>query len=219
MNVSTKVQHIWWATMRCGSRSFSEIMKHYGFFNYHHSKVYSESTCLKKISHTHECNVPAEYSHYPIIMQVRNPYSRAVSIWHLSCFRNFKKTLKVSQDFEEYVLTNKGAIMDSYEHAAQKHKPTYIIKYENMQEDIKKLPFLDLNNPEVLRDYNNNILRNNYKYEGVDDERGDIKRDVQDNRFSDWRSYYSSNPKLAEIIYEKYKGQFELFGYDKDSWK
>jgi len=216
MNVSTKVQHIWWATARCGSRAVSEILKHYDFFNYKVSPIFTPESDIRNVSHTHDYGVPKEYSDYKIIIQTRNPYSREVSNWHLACFKETKNELIITKGFEEWVYANQKAVV---EQELRTYKPDYYIRYEHLQEDILNLPFVDINNPNVLRDYHSNILANQYKYEGVDDPRGDIRRDNKDGRYADWKSYYIYNPRIAGIVHEKYKEQFKLFNYEKDSWK
>jgi len=216
MNVSTKVKHIWWATARCGSRAVSEILKHYDFFNYKVFPVLTPESDIRNVSHTHDYGVPEEFSDYKIILQIRNPYSREVSNWHLACFKEKKDNLIITSNFEDWVLSN---INQSTEDVIKKYNPHYYIKYECLDQEILKIPFVDINNPDVLRDYQNNILANQYKYEGVDDPRGDIRRNNKDLRYADWQSYYVYNARLADIVYEKYKDQFELFGYEKDSWK
>lgn len=216
MNVSIKVQHIWWATARCGSRSVSEILKHYNFFNYNISPVFTPESDIRNVSHTHEYGVPKEFSDYKIIAQIRNPYSREVSNWHLACYKEINNELIITQEFENWAIDNNITVREK---ELIEHKPHYFIRYEYLNEDVLKLPFVDINDPKVLNDYQNNILANQYKYEGVEDARGDIKRDSKDNRYSDWRMYYRYNNRLADIVYEKYKSQFELFGYDKNSWQ
>jgi len=219
MNVSHKVKHIWWATPRCGSRAVSEVLKHYDFFNYELAPTLCEESEIAFNAHSHGYGVPEGCSDYDIIMQIRNPYSRAVSFWHLVCFKEVNNELVVTMSFEEYVLQRDGIVLDRYEEPAKKYNPKYFIRYEHLQEDIKKIPFIDLNDPEVKASYYINIINNQYKYEGVNDPRGDIRRSATDSRYANWRSFYACDKRLADMIYNNYKTQFELFGYEKDSWK
>ena len=216
MNISNKVQWVWWASARCGSRAVSEVLKHYDFFNYQLAPILQESSDIRYVSHSHLCNVPSEYSHYPILMQIRNPYSRMVSYWHLYCFKEINNELVVTKNFEEYVFGFENH-PDHYEQSAKKYKPACYIRYEHLNEDIKKIPFIDMNT--VQYDFAENVLQNKYKYEGVDDPRGDIRRNITDNRYADWQSYYVYNNKVADMVYDLYKKAFQEFGYEKDSWK
>jgi len=216
MNVSDKVGYIWWASPRCGSRAVSEIFKHYDFYNYELDSKFSDKSNIRYVAHTHSYDVPADKTSYPIIMQIRNPYSRAVSSWHLSCFKEQKGELKVLCDFEQFVLKNPEGIMDHYENSIEKFKPKHFIRYENLQEDIKKIPFVEIDSPFVQMDFISNILNNQYKYEGVDDPRGDLRRT---GNYADWKTYYMYNSRLADLVYDAYKHQFEKLGYEKNSWK
>jgi hypothetical protein len=178
--------------------------------------VYTPESDIRNVSHTHEYGVPKEYADYKIIVQTRNPYSREVSNWHLACFKEQKNELIIEHDFEHWVMSNQNTVK---EETVRIYKPSYYIRYEHLDQDIKNIPFVDINDPIVNRDYTSNILANQYKYEGVDDPRGDIRRDNKDSRYADWRSYYKYNNRLADLVYEKYKDQFDLFNYEKDSWK
>lgn len=214
MNISEKVKFVWWASMRCGSRSVSEIIKHYEFYNYQTKQNIWYS------AHTHEINVPEEFLNYKILMQVRNPYSRALSMWHLYGWKNIdgiNGTLQIESTFEEYVFKG-GFITDHYERGILKYKPQYFIRYENLSEDVLKIPFVNLDSNQNLKlDYNRSILENVYLNEGVEKPEGALKRDSKDKRYADWRSYY--NKKIADKVYELCAPQFELLNYDKNSWK
>jgi len=216
MNVSNKVQYIWWAPPRTGSRAMSEMLKFYEFYNYELSPNFTAESDIKNVAYTHTCTVPPGKEGYKILMQVRNPYSRAVSMWHLACFKQVENELIINKTFEEYINTQEGAVLDRYENAVQQHKPSIFVRYENFVEDIKNIPFINFNDPAVVEDFNAIILNNKYKYEGVDDPRGDLKRT---GNYADWKFYYKQNESLANIIYNKYPEQFKLFGYSKDSWK
>ena len=210
MNVSEKVKFIWWASMRCGSRSVSEIIKHYNFYNY------STKLNIWHNPHTHDILVPEEFSDYNILMQIRNPYSRALSLWHLYGWKNVNDNLYVEDTFEEYVFKDKF-ITDHYEKGIIKYKPQYFIRYEYLSEDVLKIPFVDFNNQPIKEDFDRCSLQNCYLNEGVEKPEGSLKRDQKDNRYADWRSYYTK--KIADKVYEKCALQFELLNYSKDSWK
>ena len=210
MNVSTKVKYIWWASMRCGSRSVSEIMKCYDFINYETGQD------VRYYSFSHSCDVPAEYLNYKIVMQIRNPYSRALSFWHLYSWKDVNNELVIKNSFEDYV-NNDGMITDHYELPAKQFKPAYFIRYENLNEDILNVPFVDMKQEETALWYKDCILKNPYKNEGIEAPVGALARDSKDERYADWRKYF--NQDIADIVYEKCKEQFTLFNYNKDSWK
>lgn len=209
MNISEKVKHVWWASMRTGSRAVSDIIKFYDFYNYETK----QNVHYHPFSHT--CQVPLEFLDYKIIMQVRNPYSRALSYWHLYSWKNVDDKLVITESFEDYVMSNK-CITDHYENGIIKYKPYYYIHYENLSEDVLNIPFLD-NNKDMLRCHTTLIKDNIYLNEGVEAKEGSLKRDPKDNRYADWRFYF--NQKIADKVYEACAPQFELLNYDKNSWK
>ena len=217
MNVSEKVKHVWWATMRCGTRSVSVVLQHYDFFNYQKETILSSKSDIRYTAYTHELDVPETCINYPVIAQIRNPYSRALSHWHLNCFKTDPldpDKLVIEQNLSDYI-TQTG-IMQNISDKHIKHKPKYLIRYEHLEKDLLELPFIDLTNPTVKFDFEDCILKNSYKCEGVERVEGSLTRS-SDTRYALWQSYY--NAKLASIVYEKYALEFELFNYDKNSWK
>lgn len=209
MNISEKVKHVWWASMRCGSRSVSDIMKFYDFYNYETKQdIYHHPF-------SHSCQVPPEFLDYKIVMQVRNPYSRALSYWHLYSWKEIDGKLFITESFEDYVFSNKN-ITDHYENSILQYKPYYFIRYETLSKDVLNLSFLE-KREDVLENYKSRILNNVYVNEGIEAFEGALKRDERDSRYADWKSYF--NQKIAGYIYEKCAMQFELLNYDKNSWK
>ena len=97
------------------------------------------------------------------------------------------------------------------------YNPSFLIKYENLENDIKKLPFIDFNDSKVLNSFNGSVLKNFYLNEGLEKPAGSLTRSKEDTRYALWQTYYNAN--LANIIYEKFALEFEMFKYDKNSWK
>ena len=52
--------------------------------------------------------------------------------------------------------------------------------------------------------------------EGPNNELGNLKRSKH-SAYADWQSYYTQ--ELADLVYKEYTDQFNLFNYDKNSWK
>jgi hypothetical protein len=209
MNASHKVKWIWWAPARCATRSISDIMYHYEFKEHpdQNEIVYHPD------GYTHKIGIPVGCEDYKIVMQVRNPYSRILSLWHLECFKETDEILTITKPFEEFVI---GRVASDYVEAINIRFPDYLIRYENLIKDIVNLPFIDMNDLFIQKEFINNIFSNNYRNAGTYDESG-LKRDPNAFQFADWKSYYNEN--LANIVYTNNKEQFEVFGYAKDSWK
>lgn len=211
MNVSHKVKWIWWASTRCASRSVSEVLKFYDFFNY--SVNPPVNMCYDGYSHS--LNIPPGFENYKLLMQVRNPYSRILSHWHLECFKKTpNNNLHITMPFADFA---KEKSLQDFSDGLKIKKPDYIIRYEHLQLDVYNIPFIDYTQEAVLTEIKNNIVLNNYKDSGTDGPESYLKRDKTNNAYADWKSYYTQ--ELADIVYSKHKDQFAILGYDKESWK
>jgi hypothetical protein len=83
----------------------------------------------------------------------------------------------------------------------EKRTPDYPLRQENLYGDYLKIPFIrdsKLNQSGVLEELCQKKLN-----------KGRYTKPVKD--------YY--NQETANIVYTNYKEYFDLFGYDKDSWK
>lgn len=213
MNVSHKLKLIWWAPARNATRALSEILCHYEFFNYEVS-VHAD---LRTIFHSHTCKIPLGLEDYDILLQVRNPYSRIVSSWHLDCYTTENgEDLHITKPFEEYVENIYKITNLHYEECLKIKVPKYIIRYESIEKDMLTLPFIDLSNTNVKVSWDRFIVNNGYMGEGVSNDTGFLKRSKNTN-YADWQSYYTQH--TADLVYKNYTNQFEAFNYNKDSWK
>ena len=209
MNASHKVKWIWWAPARCATRSISDLMFYYGF----EEQPINGRPPQHPGGYTHNIGIPQGCEDYKVVMQIRNPYSRILSMWHLECFVETNEILQITKPFEEFV---KNRVAGDYAEAIKIHKPDYIINYESLIKDTFNLPFIDVNDPTVQKIFSVHIFTNNYRNNCSYDNSG-LNRDPRAPQYADWRSYY--NQSLADIVYSNNKEQFEAFGYLKDSWK
>ena len=77
MNSSKEFGFVWWGTAGCGSRAVSIFMTHSGCEDlYNHNEDF---LVWKTGPFTHAQGIPKGLEDLPIICNVRNPYSRAVS--------------------------------------------------------------------------------------------------------------------------------------------
>jgi hypothetical protein len=78
--------------------------------------------------------------------------------------------------------------------------PKYYVRYEFLEFDLKSLPIVN-DNLEMLEDV--------------------FKKYIKENRFKTniphWKTYY--NQDLADFVYDKLHKDFQLFNYERDSWK
>lgn len=208
MNVNFDLKLVWWAPPRCATRALHGVFKNLNFFNLESGVPFS----LKEVRYSHLCEIPSGSEDYDLILQVRNPYSRILSSWHLEYVEKTDgKNYNINKSFHEFVTSKYSMFCTNFEKKITK-SPKYIIRYENLVDDVRKLPFLDFSNPAIKRSFEYYILDNKYKKGNLE-----LKRDKSDPNYSDWRTYY--NEDLAYKVYCKFEKQFELFNYDRDSWK
>ena len=188
MNVSDKYKLLWFATPRSASRTLHTI-----FWDKLQFKNIYDLNCSM---YTHEVVYDHSiYNDYKIIMCVRNPYSKYVSTWQwvlneYNTFENFILSDYNWMDVENHVIN----ICETYSRSIE-----YLIKYENIDNDVVKLPY-DLNFGCVKQ----NVYKSN------------LKR-IDDGKYSDYQFYY--NQQLADEVFKRNQNIFEFFGYERDSWK
>ena len=102
-------------------------------------------------------------------------------------------------------------------HAFKIKIPDYFIRVENLYEDVKRLPFFDADDSvtqERIKFYfGSDYFPGGYYEEGVAG--GVLKRDPNNPRLSDYKSYYSTQAEL-DIVYDSYKIIFEKLGYPRE---
>jgi hypothetical protein len=189
MNYSDVLKVNWITPRRTATRSCSEVQKFYNF----------------DIIGSHEFNSYNQRKDYTLILNIRNPYSRLVSIFNLWKIHYPDKTI----DFNVWI---KSALDDLHKNVNyyqifldkivnQLPKiPDYYLRTEFLEQDLKKLWFIDNESIEVIKIIEDNIKKNNY-----------LSSDTS------WQSFY--NQELADFVYSRTQEQFELFGYNKNYWK
>jgi len=232
MNISHKNKALWWASARCASRATFKILELYDFTQPSHAIQYQHSVSFlglvpgaKEIfDYSHNIGVPPGAEKYFLMMNIRNPYSRAVSWWYSRESGNIDPNAPQKGffiTFEDFIkkrtskYKNGVTILGDYEKGVELKKPDLFIRYEHLEEDIKKIPFVDWSDPMVKTRYNTYILKNSFH--NAESDRGMMDRNKDDDRYVDWKKYYTE--ELADLIWRGHQKQFDLFGYDKDSWK
>lgn len=195
MHFSEKYKVYWFTPQRTGTRSTKQLLRSLGF-----------------VTQDHHFTFDVNNKDYLFVSNVRNPYSRLVSLFHLNShhLKNFDR------DYKTWVFdTIKNArFIDSYQlHYHRNFKVIgrpfdKFIRQENLQGDLKSLSFIDLTVPEISEAFENHIVHNGYKRE--------FENEIGEER-KPWKEFYDE--ETAMKVFEEMKEQFELFGYRKDSWK
>ena len=149
--------------------------------------------------------IPENRTDYYMICNVRNPYSRFVSLYymHMNYLENYE------MKFEEWVSTFSVKYREQYCYNISEQiqkKPDYLVRMESFIEDVKSIFFVDLQDPNFIQIFENDIETNRFINEYSDR----VER-------KSWKTFY--NQELADLVYEKTKNDFETYNYDINSWK
>lgn len=204
INVSQKHKIILWLWKKCGTSHMTKIMSNYDFRFY---KIVNDTLVVQngKVVQKHYCNLFKGHENYKILAAVRNPYSRFFSeftfnrkpeefTYNETNKENFRLSIYQSTVFSDLISNE---CVDFFQRI-----PDYPVRLENLYEDYSKIPF---------------IVESEYF------KSGDLKRDltkkinVSNNDENLWKKFYTQ--ETADIVYYRMPRYFELFGYDKNSWK
>lgn len=180
---------VYWITPpRTASRSCNSFLQYFGF-----------------TVTGHELKIPTNKLDYLHICNVRSPYSHLFSIYRCFYYKNDS-----DKNFEDWVRGYFNNQLKGWNEGIKYHtylsKPIDIlVRFEFLEEDLKKIPFIKENYESVNYIFEEQIRKNNYKNER------------NENFLNPWYSYYNQN--LADFVYENLIEQFELFGYKKNYWK
>jgi hypothetical protein len=195
-NISEKNNCFLWLPVKTASTHAAHIFTYFDFSHvrcdYYRRIIESKSESLH---HNHSVNLFDGHEKYKLIVTVRNPYSKTVSTYE---YMNRGLSEEKIQPFDVFVDDfRKRPIEPPFE----KRKPDYPLRQENLYGDYLKIPFVrdsKLNQSGVLEELCQKKMNT-----------GLYTKPVKD--------YY--NQETANIVYTNYKEYFDLFGYDKDSWK
>lgn len=205
-NVSQKHMVILWLWQKCGTSHMIKIMNKYDFKYY---KIRGDSLILLKnhVVQKHYCNLFHGHENYKILAAVRNPYSRFFSEYTSTRFG-------LREDFICNETNKEKFRLFIYQRTVYSHSisnncvdfseriPDYPVRLENLYEDYSKIPF---------------IVESEYYKSGELKKETTKKINVSNNDENLWRKFYTQ--EIADIIYYRMPRYFELFGYDKNSWK
>ena len=190
MNYSDSLKINWITPTRTGTRS---CIKVHNFYNFN-------------IFGTHDINLTEYRKDYQLIFNIRNPYSRIVSLYHLWLIHNPTKN---SVNFETWI----NVVLDDLHKNSNYYTifldkiinqlpkvPDYYLRIEFLEKDLRNLWFIDNGSIELNEVIEDSIKKNNF-----------LSSDIP------WQSFY--NQKLADFVYSRTEEQFELFNYNKNYWK
>jgi hypothetical protein len=183
-NVSEKYKFLWWAPERTGSRGTANVLSYFDFKL--DGKIVSDS---KTYNYTHQCLYNELYNDYKIIVNVRNPYGRVLSI-----FQNYCGEFNISKEtFKRYLFEQVAYGKDSeIIHRPNFVKtPDYVLRLEHLEEDYSKLPFIK-----------NRFTESQIHW-----------LSIHGKPITDWNEFYDQ--EMKDFVYKICKEQFDKFGYSK----
>lgn len=146
MLISHEYQFVFIRNPKTGTKSISKLLSSYGTYEH---------------GHYHEWKVPKEFSKYCIFTVVRHPVTRLISAyknrihaWH-TLGKTYQEKAKKSPslfvgeplNFFDYCRENKSCYWENqYRTIAENNVEIKILKFENLVNEISKLPFLKENN-------------------------------------------------------------------------
>ena len=189
-----------WTPPKTASHTAAVIFPKLGFNTYNSEGNYLIPNPV--YPHNHTCILPFGHEKYYFITTIRNPYNIMVSL-----FKNVRdREYWNSDSFEDYLYAYfyneelPEMFFPCYDYSER--IPDYFIRVENMYEDYLKLPF---------------VKQSDY-YKSGDLERDcSVKENSSDYTDFDWKSLYNQNN--SDIVFYNYAHLFEIFGYDRNSWK
>ena len=200
--ISEKHNSFVWFPPRSSTHTFSWIFGHFNFRIY-----YSTSDGVLDVLDSYSNHLghfyfyPPNHMNMTFICTTRNPYERVFSFFKLGRY-NFHRvrlgyaTKPTKMEFENFYTDLVTKQLHIYRPIFDKRKPDYVVRNENMYEDLKKIPFVrdsKLNNCGILEEMCESTFNRSPTL--------DI------NEFID--------QEMRERIYQDFKEEFEIGNYPK----
>jgi len=204
INVSQKHKTILWLWSKCGTTHMKGILDDFDF-KYYQIKDGELSLSLNYISQNHRCLLFNGHENYKVLAAIRNPYSKFFSEFTFT--RKPEKITLTQKNIERFTdFLEEKASNDFLVHENccdfLVRTPDYVVRVENLYEDYSKIPF---------------IVESNYFKCGKLKEKTKVRVNVSNEDESLWKKFYTKN--TADLVYYRMPRYFDLFGYDKNSWK
>lgn len=195
INVSQTNKTILWLWSKTGTSLASNIFSDFGFdsFDIKEQELIPRSSGITQF---HNCCLFKGHEEYSLVVTVRNPYSR-----FFSDFRHNRMDIPTEEQFRTYLEYEVYKKKNQNCYGFLEREPDYPVRLENLFEDYSSIPFLK----------NSELYTSGKLLEMCG------KKVNQNKKPLNWRDFYTKN--LADMVYYSCQNYFEIFGYEKDSWK
>lgn len=200
--VSEKFNSFVWFPPRSSTHTFSWIFGHYNFKIYYPSDDGGIEVLDSYSNHLgHYFCYPPNHENMTFICTTRNPYERIFSMFKLGrySFRRIRlgfAPVPTKEDFEKFYTDFIEKGFKTYKPIFNQRRPDYVVRNENMFEDLLKIPF--------VRDSKLNTC-------GILEEMCQSK--LNSSPQLDFNEYIDE--RMKNIIYEEFKEEFEIGNYQK----
>jgi hypothetical protein len=198
--ISEKHKSFVWLPPKCATNFISWVL---AYFEFSSIQIDTETNKIHTIRLNqyghfgHSTFLPPNHEELSFICAVRNPYHRVLSMFQ----SQFDGQLTV-ENFEKFInerltFNSRGPIFNKFSEILQGRRPNYLIRTENLYEDILKIPFIrdsDLNSSGILKNFCDKKI--NQSYDQLNPE-----------------EYLT--PRIKEIIQNLCSDHFDLFGYER----
>ena len=197
--ISEKHKTFVWLPAKCASNLLSWVLAYFEFssvaMNTETNQIHNIR--LNQSSHFSHCTIlPPNHEELLFICAVRHPYHRVLSMFqsqfdgHLTV-ENFEKFI------DERLTYNPRGPIFKFSEMLHDRSPDYLIRTENLYEDILKIPFIrdsDLNTSGILKNFCDKKINQSYNQLNPEE-------------------YLT--PRIKEHIHSLCSDHFDLFGYER----
>ena len=196
--ISEKHKTFVWLPPKCATNFISWVL---GYFEFSSVALDTETNQIHKIRPNlsthfgHSTILPPNHEELLFICAIRHPYHRILSMYQSHAenpsVENFKKFI------DERIVKNYHVPMFKFSSFLKDRSPDYLIRTENLCEDILKIPFIrdsDLNSSGVLKNFCDRKINKSYHQLNHEE-------------------YLTTD--IKEIIHNLSSDHFDLFGYER----
>jgi hypothetical protein len=198
--ISEKHKSFVWLPPKCATNFISWVL---AYFEFSSIQIDTETNKIHTIRLNqyghfgHSTFLPPNHEELSFICAVRNPYHRVLSMFQ----SQFDGQLTV-ENFEKFInerltFNSRGPIFNKFSEILHGRRPNYLIRTENLYEDILKIPFIrdsDLNTSGILKNFCDKKINQSYNQLNPEE-------------------YLT--PRIKEIIQNLCSDHFDLFGYER----